>query len=135
MANERITRLSQTVADQDSTSAENEALFAEKTHLQGELHGAASYISSLEERCLDANKKVLELVTENQTLKEYILDLKQRIAVYIPVKGDEIDLKMAEFINNYPDRKRLKVMFHWESPGVYQFGSKSVIVKLMRDTI
>jgi hypothetical protein len=30
--------------------------------------------------------------------------LKGRIAVYIPVKDDAIDLRLAEYINNYPDR-------------------------------
>ena len=42
---------------------------------------------------------------------------------------------MAEFINNYPDRKRLKLIFLRESPGLYQFGSKQVLVKLMRDSL
>ena len=39
-----------------------------------------------------------------ETLKAYVIDLKSRIAVYIPVKGDEIDRKLAEYVNNYPDR-------------------------------
>jgi len=38
------------------------------------------------------------------TLHQYIIDLKSRIAVYIPVKNDAIDKKLAEYINNYPDR-------------------------------
>ena len=37
-------------------------------------------------------------------LHQYIIDLKSRIAVYIPVKNDPIDKKLAEYINNYPDR-------------------------------
>ena len=41
---------------------------------------------------------------EIETLRTYIIDLKSRIAVYIPVKGDTIDKKLAEYINNYPDR-------------------------------
>ena len=41
---------------------------------------------------------------EIQTLKQYIIDLKARIAVYIPVKNDAIDRKLAEYINNFPDR-------------------------------
>lgn len=41
---------------------------------------------------------------EIQTLKQYIIDLKSRIAVYIPVKGDLIDKRLAEYINNFPDR-------------------------------
>jgi len=41
---------------------------------------------------------------EIQTLKQYIIDLKSRIAVYIPVKGDAVDKRLAEYINNFPDR-------------------------------
>ena len=48
--------------------------------------------------------------------------MKSRIAVYIPAKGDIIDKKLAEYINNYPDRKKMKIMFLRESEGVYEFG-------------
>ena len=41
---------------------------------------------------------------EIEQLRQYIIDLKSRIAVYIPVKNDIIDKKLAEYINNYPDR-------------------------------
>mgnify|MGYP000867868428 CR=1 FL=1 len=65
---------------------------------------------------------------ETSTLKNYIIDLKARVAVYVPVKDDPVDLKMAEFINNYPDRNKLKIMFMRESAGVYEFGTKKVMV-------
>ena len=51
-----------------------------------------------------------------------MIDLKSRIAVYIPVKNDTIDRKLAEYINNFPDRSKLKIMFMRESEGVYEFG-------------
>ena len=41
---------------------------------------------------------------EIEVLKSYIIDLKSRIAVYIPNKSDPTDVKLAEYINNYPDR-------------------------------
>ena len=41
---------------------------------------------------------------EIEQLRQYIIDLKSRIAVYIPVKNDPVDKKLAEYINNYPDR-------------------------------
>ena len=72
---------------------------------------------------------------EVDTLKAYIIDLKARIAVYIPTKGDATDKKLAEYINNYPDRQKLKIMFLRESEGVYEFGSKRVMVKVERDKI
>ena len=61
--------------------------------------------------------------------------MKERIAVYIPVKTDPIDTKLAEYINNYPERKKLKIMFMRESEGVYEFGSRKVMVKVERGKI
>jgi hypothetical protein len=63
------------------------------------------------------------------------MDLKSRIAVYIPVRDDLIDRRLAEYINNYPDRQKLKIMFMRESEGVYEFGSKRVYVKVDKDKI
>jgi hypothetical protein len=45
----------------------------------------------------------------------YIIDLKQKVAIYIPQKDDPIDKILADYINNYPDRQRLKIMFLRES--------------------
>lgn len=91
----------------------------------------------MEEKVYKSNKISLELLkqlkdaeNEIQTLQQYIIDLKQRIAIYIPVKEDAVDKKLAEFINNYPDRSKLKIMFMRESEGVYFFGSKKVAVKV-----
>ena len=61
--------------------------------------------------------------------------MKSRIAVYIPVRDDLIDRRLAEYINNYPDRQKLKIMFMRESEGVYEFGSKRVYVKVDKDKI
>jgi CYTH domain-containing protein len=80
-------------------------------------------------------KQLKDAETEIETLKQYIIDLKQRIAVYIPVKEDSTDKKLAEFINNYPERSKLKIMFMRESDGVYQFGTKRVAVKVEKDNI
>jgi hypothetical protein len=51
------------------------------------------------------------------------------------VKEDSIDKKLAEFINNYPDRSKLKIMFMRESEGVYMFGGKRVSVKVEQTNI
>ena len=50
--------------------------------------------------------------------------------MYIPVKNDSIDRKLAEYINNFPDRNKLKIMFMRETEGVYEFGSRKVQVKV-----
>ena len=49
-------------------------------------------------------KQLKDSEVEIETLKQYIIDLKQRIAVYIPVRDDQVDKRLAEFINNYPER-------------------------------
>ena len=102
-----------------------------------ELKQTSGYIGKLEGRILEANqtslnllKQVRDLEFENETLKSYIIDLKARVAVYVPIKDDPVDLKVAEFINNYPDRNKLKIMFMRESAGVYEFGSKKINVSV-----
>lgn len=98
---------------------------------------ASDYILQLEEKCHQANLNSLAILKELknaeieiETLKAYIIDLKSRIAVYIPVKGDMVDKKLAEYINNFPDRSKLKIMFMRESSGVYEFGQRKVMVKV-----
>ena len=115
---------------------------AARDSLQAELEDSTDYILELEEKVYKANKTSLELLkqlkdaeSEIVALQRYIADLKSRIAVYIPVKEDSIDKRLAEFINNYPDRAKLKIMFMRESEGVYQFGTKRVAVKVEKDNI
>ena len=91
-----------------------------------ELEQATHQTLVMEEKVYKSNKISLEVLKqlkdaeiEIETLKQYIIDLKQRIAVYIPVKEDQTDKKLAEFINNYPERSKLKIMFMRESEGVY----------------
>lgn len=80
-------------------------------------------------------KQLKDTELEAETLKQYIIDLKGRIAVYIPVKDDSTDLRLAEYINNYPDRHKLKIMFLRESEGIYEFGSKKISVRVDNDKI
>ena len=49
-------------------------------------------------------KDLKDSESELENLKSYVVDLKSKVAIYVPVKGDSIDMKLAEFINNYPDR-------------------------------
>ena len=67
--------------------------------------------------------------------KNYIIELKEKVAVYLPVKTDPLDCKIADFVNNYPDRNKLKIMFMRESSGVYHFGQKRINVKVEKDKI
>jgi chromosome segregation ATPase len=97
-----------------------------KERLQRELETAGDYLLEQEEKTYKANQTSLELLrqlkdAENEidTLKQYIIELKTRVAIYIPSRDDPVDRKLAEFINNYPERSRLKIMFMRESEGIY----------------
>jgi hypothetical protein len=128
---------------------QNKSIQTSREELQTELTNASEYINDLESKFYQSRVECLELLRqlkerENmcqdylaqiENLQNYIIDLKSRIAVYIPVKNDKIDKKIAEYINNYPERQKLKIMFMRESEGVYQFGSKRVMVKIDNDKI
>ena len=96
----------------------------------------------MEEKVYKSNKISLELLkqlkdaeVEIETLKQYVVDLKQRISVYIPVKHDKIDQRLALFINNYPDAQNLRVLFIRHSEGIYSYGSRKVSLKVEKDLL
>lgn len=62
-----------------------------------------------------------ELIKENYRLKN---------ACYISRKADKVDQALGKFINEYPEKEKMKIMFLRESEGVYQFGQKRVYVKV-----
>ena len=95
-------------------------------------------MSDLENRVYETNqvslkllKQIRDLTEEVETLKVYCMDLKRLVAVYIPIRNDEVDQKLSEFINNFPDRSKLKIMFVRESAGVYEFGTKRLEVRIV----
>ena len=103
---------------------------------------SVEYMENLERRVFETNHVSLQLLTQIQdqvdeieTLKVYCMDLKAKVAVYIPIKGDSVDEKLADFINNYPDRNKLKIMFIREKKGVYEFGTKRVEVRLANNKL
>ena len=147
--NARLTAKHDVEAQRDTWKAHHDSMEMSKQELQNQLESASAYISQLEEKFYESQTTQLEMLkqmkeyegelelanNEIEQLRQYIIDLKSRIAVYIPVKNDLIDKKLAEYINNYPDRQKLKIMFMRESEGVYQFGTKRVMVKCVKDKI
>ena len=103
------------------------------------MQAASEYMVFVEQKCYDANctsldlvqklKKAEERMAEVSVLKSYIIDLKQRIPVYVPLKTDPLDKRLAEHINNCPERQQMKLMFMRESEGVYEYGSKRLMIK------
>ncbi len=73
----------------------NKQIDEAKDGLNKELENASEYISRLEQKFYESKTQSLELLkslknaeNEIEVLKAYVIDLKSRIAVYIPVKGD-----------------------------------------------
>ena len=113
----------------------NEKLKQTNAELKEELQTQGEYLAEVELKNYEANVNALDLLkqvkqaeSENESLKAYILDLKQKVAIYVPVKNDPIDEHLAHYINNFPERHKLKIMFLRESEGVYTFGSKKILI-------
>lgn len=117
-------------------------LESQKIDLNEQLTVASDYLIEQDEKTHGANTTNLELVgnlkkaeVEIGTLREYIAELKRRIAVYVPIDDDLVDNKLAEYINNFPDCNQLKVMFMRESEGVYHFGTRRIYIKVEQGKI
>lgn len=50
-------------------------------------------------------KQIRGMQTEIESLRVYAVDLKAKVSIYVPIKDDPVDVKVAEFLNNYPDRQ------------------------------
>jgi hypothetical protein len=68
-------------------------------------------------------------------MKLYVSSMRAKFSIYIPDKEDPIDNQLAEYINNYPERSKLRIMFLKENEGIYHFGSRRVYVRVERDKI
>ena len=91
--------------------------------IQMELDKYTEYCETLENKIYKNNLQVLKQIKDPEirviSLQQYIVDLTQGISVYIPKKNDEIDQKMAEFINNLTEASKIKIMFMRLSEGTY----------------
>ena len=82
---------------------------------------------------LDVHKQLKDSQKEIDQLKQYIYDLKTRMNVYIPVKDDLVDKKLADFINNNPERQKLNLMFTRDGSGIYRYGQKRICMKVEKN--
>ena len=51
-------------------------------------------------------------------------------AIYIGHRKAKVDIVLGNFINTFPEREKMKILFLRESEGVYQFGQKRVYIKI-----
>lgn len=82
----------------------------------------------MEEELYEAKQSQLELMQQCQDLDNELSTAHCR--VYVPKRGDAIDQELGRFLNTYPEREQMKILFLRESEGVYQFGSRRVYVKI-----
>jgi len=140
--NDRLEALKDVKAQLTGAQAVISEITAEKDRLRQELNTAGDFMLDLEQKVHKANNTSLELLrqlkdaeSEIDALREYIIELKSRVAVYIPIKEDDVDKRLAEYINNYPDRSKLKIMFMRESEGIYLFGTRKIYVRVEQGKI
>jgi len=102
---------------------------------------------------LDLLKKMQAIELENESYRSEIVDMKAAIEtyrahvrssttlnkstteVYKSVKGDHIDERLGEYINNYPSNFNLCLLFARSREGVYMFGTKNICITVENDYI
>ena len=93
----------------------------------------------LDEQFRDDNSRLssenYQLRLDIKELTDILNDVANKMQFYIPVKTDVTDITLGDYINNYPDKKKLKILFMRESEGVYQFGTRRVNVRVERGKI
>ena len=93
----------------------------------------------LDEQFRDDNHRLsgenYQLRLDIKELTDILNDVANKMQFYVPVKTDQTDLALGDFINHFPDKKKLKIMFMRESEGVYHFGTRRVMVKVERGKI
>lgn len=119
-----------------------EEIMAQKKTMQRELETAGDYLLEQEEKTNKANMTALDLLNklkeadeEIDYLKRLINILKSQTAQYVPVQGDATDEALADYINNFHDKSKLQVMFIRLNPGIYQFGSKKICIRVEQGKI
>ena len=67
---------------------------------------------------------------KNLKLLEKIKFLRENEPVYIGKHDDSIDLYLAYWLNSYPRKHELKILFIRQSEGVYLFGSLRTVMRM-----
>lgn len=71
---------------------------------------------------------------EIETLKQYMSERELNGQIYLPIRGDPIDRRLAIHLSAYP-RPMKVVQFERVSEGTYNFGSKKTNLKIEHDQL
>jgi len=67
---------------------------------------------------------------KNVKLNETLKEKKRANTIYMPKRSDKIDMALGNFLNRYPEKEKMKILFLRESEGVYRFGQRCVHIKI-----
>ena len=72
---------------------------------------------------------------ECEKMLEWWNEIYRANLVYVPTKNDEVDKKLAEYINNCEVSTKSKCLFVREQAGVYSYFLKKVLMKVEENKI
>ena len=72
---------------------------------------------------------------EYEKMLEYWTEIHRSNYVYVPTRGDEIDKRLAEYINKSDITRKSKCLFVREQEGVYSYFFKKVIMKVEENNL
>ena len=98
---------------------------------QCELHTTKGQLVEKTNSLNQANQKILEL--EKNFKMEYTSSPEHK--VYIAKKNDLIDICLAKYLNELPDRRKLVVSFIRQEEGVYLFGTRRIFIKIEKGNL
>ena len=119
-----------------------------RKNLRDELQAANVKIISLEEELFASQSMSNELLDKLKFAEDQLEPLQQGVAplqerinqlladieklkhdTYIAHKNDVLDKHLSSYLNAYPEKEKLRIMFLRETEGVYQFGQRRVYLK------
>ena len=72
---------------------------------------SSAYQDALEARVYETNQESLELLRQMrdmqadiERLTNYSIGMKAKVSIYVPMKDDPVDEKVAEYLNSVTDR-------------------------------
>jgi chromosome segregation ATPase len=126
LKDQKIAKLLEELEEANNARAELKATIAE---FEAKVITMEEEIFEMESTQLELVNNLKDLEIANQLAEEKIAqliqaneDLEKGQAIYIGHKEDKIDRTLGNYLNSYPERNNLRIMFLRESEGVYQFG-------------
>ena len=130
-------RLANLINDLEESEGARAELKRSIQDLEEKMIGMEEDIYEMQNTQLDLVEQLKEMEGKNELAEDKIAELiklneqlEKNQAVYIAKKNDRVDAVLGNYLNKFPERDAMKIMFLRESEGVYCFGSRRVYVKV-----